>query len=122
MTGFRAVFNLKIPYPHKITSLHGSARRIHADSHCSLPERHSNSLHHNIAATNRGLSLKSAPVGISGRHALVIIAEAAVQIVPISAWSSSSSFCRVVYLAAISSYFCSHWSRSCSRACTFRSK
>lgn len=41
---------------------------------------------------------------------------------PISCWKSSSSFWTAAYFFAISSYFCSHWSRSFSRACTFLSK
>jgi len=44
------------------------------------------------------------------------------QILPISAWKSSSSFCTAAYFLAISSYLASHWSRSDSRAWTLRSK
>ena len=41
---------------------------------------------------------------------------------PISTWKSSSSFWTLAYFVAISSYLDSHWSRSASRALTFRSK
>lgn len=41
---------------------------------------------------------------------------------PISAWNSSSSFLMSAYFLDISSYLPSHWSRSDSRAWTFRSK
>lgn len=44
------------------------------------------------------------------------------QMLPISAWKSSSSFWTVAYFLAISSYLDSHVSRSVSRAWTFRSK
>lgn len=44
------------------------------------------------------------------------------QMAPISRWKSSISFWASAYFLDISSYLVSHWSRSFSRACTFRSK